>query len=297
MNISNYKPSNNLIIFCFTSLLLLTNNSYALDIGVLQEQCAEIGFKKKTPENGKCVLKLMKSIASQQTEEADQQKTYTSPQAAQAALKTSAIRPTLSNGTSVWTMADSNHEGTLYNNLSTIQRDGYLVKIWMLHDFKAVQQKDGVLFLSQKIQIEFDCMNNQMLPLAFSVFSGNMGEGDIVHSESSIAGHLSPIPPGSLVDRAEKAACGNSFTKQPVQQQNEAGIGTTLLQGLGSGIQLLGAVAQGYSQGLRQSVPSYPQIIQPTVQSIQPIQDIRPIKCHTSVSGFGNYRSADTTCR
>jgi len=76
MNMNNYKPSNNLIIFCFTGLLLLANNSYAVDMGVLQEQCAEIGFKLKTPENGKCVLKLMKSVASQQAKEAAQQKAY-----------------------------------------------------------------------------------------------------------------------------------------------------------------------------------------------------------------------------
>lgn len=77
---NNYKPSNNLTIFCFTGLLLLANNSYAVDMGVLQEQCAEIGFKMKTPENGKCVLKLMKSVASQQAKEAVQQRAYVNQQ-------------------------------------------------------------------------------------------------------------------------------------------------------------------------------------------------------------------------
>jgi uncharacterized protein YaiL (DUF2058 family) len=76
MNMNNYKLSNNLIIFCFTGLLLPTNNSYAVDMGILQEQCAEIGFKMNTPENGKCVLKLMKSVASQQAKEAAKQRAY-----------------------------------------------------------------------------------------------------------------------------------------------------------------------------------------------------------------------------
>lgn len=66
MNMNNYMPSNKLIIFCFTSLLILANDSYAVDMGILQEQCAEIGFKMKTPANGKCVLRLMKSVANQQ---------------------------------------------------------------------------------------------------------------------------------------------------------------------------------------------------------------------------------------
>lgn len=78
--------------------------------------------------------------------------------------------------------------------------------------------------------------------------------------------------------------------QEQARQQQEPSGASALLQILGAGL-------EGYSQGLRQSIPSYPQITQPTVQSIQPIQDIRPIKCHTSVSGFGNYRSADTTCR
>lgn len=56
---------NKLLIFCFISLILLANNSYAVDMGVLQEQCAEIGFKIKTSANGRCVLRLMKSVTSQ----------------------------------------------------------------------------------------------------------------------------------------------------------------------------------------------------------------------------------------
>ena len=46
----------------FTCVLLMASNTNAVDITVLQEQCAEIGFKIRTPANGKCVLKLMKSV-------------------------------------------------------------------------------------------------------------------------------------------------------------------------------------------------------------------------------------------
>jgi len=89
---NSYKPSNKLIIFCFTSLLLLANDSYAVDIGILQEQCAEIGFKMKTPANGKCVLRLMKSVANRQAKRANQQGAY----ANQAVPKTPAISSTTS---------------------------------------------------------------------------------------------------------------------------------------------------------------------------------------------------------
>jgi GTPase involved in cell partitioning and DNA repair len=50
--------------FSFTAIILalLATDIHADDIEVLQQQCAEIGFTIKTPDNGKCVLKLLKKI-------------------------------------------------------------------------------------------------------------------------------------------------------------------------------------------------------------------------------------------
>jgi hypothetical protein len=57
-----------------TSLLLLSINCYALDIEVLKEQCDDIGFKIYTPDNGKCVLRLMETASNRKSKyEAEQQ--------------------------------------------------------------------------------------------------------------------------------------------------------------------------------------------------------------------------------
>ena len=57
-----------------TSLLLLSSNCYALDIEVLKEQCDDIGFKIHTPDNGKCVLRLMETASNRKSKyEAEQQ--------------------------------------------------------------------------------------------------------------------------------------------------------------------------------------------------------------------------------
>jgi hypothetical protein len=181
MNMNNYEPSNNLIIFYFTGLLLLANNSYAVDMAVLQEQCEEIGFKMKTPENGKCVLKLMKSVASQQAKEAAKQRAYEQEQQYKREAEARAI-----------------------------ERNNQELARLRIHAF--IQQQ------------------------------------------------------------------------QARQQQEEP-------SGLSALLQSLGSFAKGYNQGLMQSAPSYPQIIQPTYA---PIPNIEPIECRTRISSFGNY--ADTTC-
>ncbi|MCX7073946.1 MAG: hypothetical protein NTZ70_03910 [Methylococcales bacterium] len=57
-----YKSSNRFCVLLVGCCLLLANDSYAVDFDGLQNQCAELGFKIKTPENGKCVLKLRKKV-------------------------------------------------------------------------------------------------------------------------------------------------------------------------------------------------------------------------------------------
>lgn len=94
INLNNHKPINKLFVFCFISFLLLANNSYAVDMEVLQAQCAEIGFKIKTPANGKCVLNLMRSVKSSEAKVATEQRVYEEQNNARAAEReqTEALR-------------------------------------------------------------------------------------------------------------------------------------------------------------------------------------------------------------
>lgn len=57
-----YKSLNKFCVLLAGCCLLFANDSYAIDFEGLQNQCAELGFKIKTPENGKCVLKLRKKV-------------------------------------------------------------------------------------------------------------------------------------------------------------------------------------------------------------------------------------------
>jgi hypothetical protein len=58
----------------FLLYVLLLSNAYAVDMAVLQEQCADIGFKIRTPANGKCVLRLMKGVNATEAREASEER-------------------------------------------------------------------------------------------------------------------------------------------------------------------------------------------------------------------------------
>ena len=82
----NIKYFNSIFFkLCLISLILLSSKSYAVDMEVLQEQCADIGFKINTPANGKCVLRLMKSVKAEEKAAAVQEQAYANQQAAIAA--------------------------------------------------------------------------------------------------------------------------------------------------------------------------------------------------------------------
>ena len=84
----NIKSFNSIIYSSFLiGLMLLSNKSYAVDMEVLQEQCADIGFKIKTPANGKCVLRLMKGVKAEEKVVAAQEQAYANQQAAQASAQ------------------------------------------------------------------------------------------------------------------------------------------------------------------------------------------------------------------
>jgi hypothetical protein len=72
------------LTLCGIAFMLLSNSSYAVDMAVLQEQCADIGFKMRTPANGTCVLRLMKGVKAEEKAVAAQQQAYANQQAAQA---------------------------------------------------------------------------------------------------------------------------------------------------------------------------------------------------------------------
>ena len=71
---------------------------------------------------------------------------------------------------------------TVYADLSTIPREGNLVKMWALFDYKTERRlHGGPLALSLINQYEYDCAEKRQRLLRNMWFSGHMGSGEVVH--------------------------------------------------------------------------------------------------------------------
>ena len=107
-----------------------------------------------------------------------------------------------------WVPVGGNEEAgaTVYADPGTIRRNGNLVKVWHLNDFKAVQIAQGTSYLSIKAQHQYDCTGNRERILALTKFSGNMGSGKVVYKDSH-EGKWKPIAPGSVSHDLGKLAC------------------------------------------------------------------------------------------
>ena len=107
-----------------------------------------------------------------------------------------------------WTRVDSSDEFILYVDRATIIRNGHLVKMWGLYDLKTVQTgAAGDSYLSDKAQSEYDCKEEKVRTLALIFFSGQMGNGKVVYSDSDTMKWI-PVPPGSFGATLWKIACG-----------------------------------------------------------------------------------------
>ena len=96
---------------------------------------------------------------------------------------------------------------TTYVDPTTIRRNGNLVKIWQLNDFKTAQIVEDRSFLSTKKQREFNCAEERTRILAATQFSGNMGNSKVVWVNSNEQ-KWEPVVPGSISQTLLEFACG-----------------------------------------------------------------------------------------
>ena len=107
-----------------------------------------------------------------------------------------------------WMSLGASDSGTtVYADTATIRREGDLVKMLVLFDFKTMQTKADVSYLSAKAQMEYDCAEQRFEGLAVLYFSGNMGTGKLL-DRSSGKGKRLRVSPGSLDHALWKLACG-----------------------------------------------------------------------------------------
>lgn len=95
---------------------------------------------------------------------------------------------------------------TAYVDLKSIRKAANRVKMWTLLDYQNEQRTLGATYLSEKIRREFDCEEEQMRILAFSLFSWNMEKGDLVRSYSQPQ-KWEKIRPDSMDEAEWKIAC------------------------------------------------------------------------------------------
>ncbi len=105
-------------------------------------------------------------------------------------------------------VSDSDEAGkTVYVDPATIRRTSNLVKMWQFYDYTTVQTVGGVRFLTAEEQWEFDCVEERSRVVALKQFSGNMGSGTMVFTNSQV-GKWVPVEPGSIGQTVWKVACG-----------------------------------------------------------------------------------------
>jgi hypothetical protein len=96
---------------------------------------------------------------------------------------------------------------TVYVDPDTIRREGHLVTMEQLIDFKTMQGgRSPTRFSSTKIQKEFDCADKRLRMLALTDFWGNMGTGEAAGAAIG-GGHWIPVEPESLNYALWKVAC------------------------------------------------------------------------------------------
>ena len=104
-------------------------------------------------------------------------------------------------------MSMSGGNAILYADLATIQNKDSVARMGSLVDFESEQETQGVRFLSSKLNKEYDCKKEQWRIFSSSVFSKNMGGGQIVQSDND-PDEWKPVEHGSLAKTEWEIACG-----------------------------------------------------------------------------------------
>ena len=104
-----------------------------------------------------------------------------------------------------WNKVTVNEEATIYAELSSLRKSGDTVKMWDITDLKKKNTADK--FQSIKMLHEYDCKLQKSRILTYTMYSGNMGNGNVVNSSNHAHDWL-PVKAGGIVLPLWKTACG-----------------------------------------------------------------------------------------
>jgi len=93
-----------------------------------------------------------------------------------------------------------------YVDMSTVHRDGNLVKMWHLVDYQTARRTKGGMVLSVKTDTEYDCAGKRLRMRALTGFLGRMGKGETVFHTAD-TGQWQPVEPESVGYALWEVAC------------------------------------------------------------------------------------------
>lgn len=106
-----------------------------------------------------------------------------------------------------WTLVGTDEESTVSIDMARTRKADNVVRMWILKDFKTVQEFEGDKFLSQESLEDFDCKGERTRKTHLIWFSKNMGNGKVVLMGDTPATWF-PVPPQSGIESLWKMACG-----------------------------------------------------------------------------------------
>lgn len=86
---------------------------------------------------------------------------------------------------------------TIYVDPAAVLRQGDLVTMLVLYDFRFVQAISGTSYLSATWQQQFDCAEHRSRHLSYKYHSDNMGHGKVMLAGDDERNKWSPVAPKS----------------------------------------------------------------------------------------------------
>ncbi len=104
-----------------------------------------------------------------------------------------------------WNKVTANEDATIYAESTSLRKVGDMVQMWDITDLKKKSTADK--FLSIKTLHEYDCKLQKSRVLTYTMYSGNMGNGNALNSSNHAHDWL-PVKAGGIVLPLLKTACG-----------------------------------------------------------------------------------------
>tara|TARA_Y100001934_G_scaffold196732_1_gene231908 strand:+ start:7721 stop:8107 length:387 start_codon:yes stop_codon:yes gene_type:complete len=112
------------------------------------------------------------------------------------------------NAKAEWVYINKTIDTFYYINPDIIKKSNNNVKMWILGDFITGRKlKNGIMNLSIIDQTEFNCTKNKSRSTYQTLYTDNMGKGEIIHIFDD-PGEWTSIVPGSAGETHFKFVCG-----------------------------------------------------------------------------------------